>query len=72
VGESEFLAGDRTRMRVHALNRIGRANFQKVLDIGCGDGLVLRSLAKTVGARAAVGIDLNAPNDDSGAVALRC
>jgi SAM-dependent methyltransferase len=60
----------RTTMMLHALRQIERTRFRSVLDIGCGDGTVLRRFVPYIGARTAVGIDLDAPDED-GAVILR-
>jgi SAM-dependent methyltransferase len=57
-------------MMLHALRRIERTRFRSVLDIGCGDGTVLRRFVPYIGARTAVGIDLDAPDGDE-AVILR-
>ena len=71
MSESEFLAGYRARMMAHALRRIGRLRFRRVLDIGCSDGQILRTIARVVRAETAVGVDLNAAEGESDGILFR-
>ena len=56
-------------MMIDALRRIGQT-FRSIVDLGCGDGAVLRRFAPSVEAELAVGIDLDAPDED-GEITLR-
>jgi len=67
MSENEY----RSRLVWTVLKKVGRTRFDSVLDLGCADGTILRVIAESVGSRRALGIDLNVPETDAGAVVLR-
>jgi len=69
--EQEILARYRSQMVSHALRRAGRGRFRRVVDLGCGDGTVLRRVARDVGAVEAVGVDLQVQDTSSNGFELR-
>lgn len=53
-----------------SLRKISRTRFDSILDLGCGDGSILRSLALQAHTKRAVGIDLTISDSNSGPVSL--
>jgi SAM-dependent methyltransferase len=56
---NQSLSKFRTDQMIEVLDRIGRERFESVLDLGSDDGLNVRRMAKLVGARRAMGLDLH-------------
>jgi SAM-dependent methyltransferase len=71
MAETESVVRYRVSMVLETVKQSGRTRFDRVVDLGCGDGAVLRRIANAVGATEAVGIDLDVPEVQVGAVTLR-
>jgi SAM-dependent methyltransferase len=66
TGETEY----RTKMIWSSLTKVSRTRFESVLDLGCGDGSILRSIAVKVNSQKAEGLDLAVSKSKSGSLVL--
>src|SRR5262245_14591186 len=66
MDETEY----RTEMIWASLETIERTRFDSVLDLGCGDGSILRYIAPRVAATKAKGLDLRVTECVSGPIVL--
>jgi SAM-dependent methyltransferase len=67
---NDLLARYRTQFMCDVLRRISRTHFESVVDLGCGDGSILRAMLQRVGAHRGRGIDLSVADVSSDSLTL--